>query len=134
MFGKKPKQQRERTGKSDRKGKVYSFWLIAVLLIVLSLLIIDILPSITNTYKQTNNTNANKETTSFIDKLREDSETHQEIDVISADYIGNKNTKKFHYSWCYAIELMNESNKYYYNGTREEMIDKGYKPCQKCFP
>ena len=30
------------------------------------------------------------------------------------DYVGNKNTKKFHYDWCSSVDKMKESNKYYY--------------------
>lgn len=50
------------------------------------------------------------------------------------DYIGNKNTKKFHYPSCKSVKQMKESNKYYYTGTREEMIAKGYEPCGNCHP
>ena len=50
------------------------------------------------------------------------------------DYIGNKSTKKFHYVWCNSVKKMKESNKYYYTGTREEMIAKGYEPCGNCHP
>lgn len=50
------------------------------------------------------------------------------------DYVGNKNTKKFHYDWCSSVDKMKESNKYYYTGTREEMIAKGYEPCKNCDP
>ena len=58
--------------------------------------------------------------------------THSEISDI--DYIGNTNTKKFHYDWCSSIGQMKESNKYYYTGTREEMIEQGFEPCGKCHP
>ena len=50
------------------------------------------------------------------------------------DYIGNKNTKKFHYPNCSSVNQMKESNKFYYNGTRDEMIDMGYTPCKRCNP
>ena len=50
------------------------------------------------------------------------------------DYVGNKNTKKFHYASCSSVKKMKESNKYYYTGTREEMIAKGYEPCGNCHP
>ena len=50
------------------------------------------------------------------------------------DYIGNKNTKKFHYPNCSSVNQMKESNKYYYTGTRDEMIDMGYTPCKRCNP
>ncbi|MBR2131849.1 MAG: hypothetical protein IJ955_04785 [Oscillospiraceae bacterium] len=50
------------------------------------------------------------------------------------DYIGNKNTKKFHHDWCSSIGQMKESNKYYYTGNRENMIEQGFEPCAKCHP
>lgn len=53
---------------------------------------------------------------------------------IGTDYIGNKNTKKFHYPHCSSVKQMKESNKYYYNGTAEEMEAKGYEACKKCNP
>lgn len=51
-----------------------------------------------------------------------------------ADYVGNKNSKKFHYDWCGSVKQMSEKNKYYYTGTRDEMIAKGYEPCKNCNP
>ena len=57
-----------------------------------------------------------------------------EPEATGTDYVGNKNTKKFHYDWCSSVDKMKESNKYYYNGTRDEMIAKGYVPCKNCDP
>lgn len=56
------------------------------------------------------------------------------IQGVTADYIANKNTKKFHYPDCSSVNEMNESNKWYFNGSREELIEKGYKPCGRCHP
>ena len=53
---------------------------------------------------------------------------------IGTDYIGNKNTKVFHYPYCSSVKKMKESNKFYYNGTAEEMEAKGYKSCGNCHP
>ena len=50
------------------------------------------------------------------------------------DYIANKNTKKFHYTWCKEINKMKESNKWYFHGTRNQLINYGYQPCKKCNP
>lgn len=50
------------------------------------------------------------------------------------DYVGNKNSKKFHYAWCSSVGKMKETNKYYYTGTRDEMIAQGYDPCGNCKP
>ena len=50
------------------------------------------------------------------------------------DYVGNKNSKKFHYEWCSSVKQMKESNKFFYTGTRDEMINRGYDPCGNCHP
>ena len=50
------------------------------------------------------------------------------------DYVANKNTGKFHYPDCSSVKQMKESNKLYFNGTRDELIRKGYDPCKKCNP
>ena len=48
-------------------------------------------------------------------------------------YIGNKNTKKFHYPTCSSVGQMKESNKVTL-ASRDEAINKGYVPCKKCNP
>lgn len=53
---------------------------------------------------------------------------------VSMDYIGNKNTKKFHYPSCGSVKKMKESNKYYYSGTRDAIVSQGYEPCGNCHP
>ncbi|MGB9788504.1 MAG: thermonuclease family protein [Dictyoglomus turgidum] len=48
-------------------------------------------------------------------------------------YIGNINSKIFHYPWCPYAQAMSEKNKVYFS-SREEAINAGYKPCQVCNP
>lgn len=51
------------------------------------------------------------------------------------DYIANKNTKKFHYPGCNSVKKMKESNKkFFYDVTRDYMIEQGYDPCGNCDP
>ncbi len=52
----------------------------------------------------------------------------------TTSYIANKNTKKFHYPTCDSVNDMKEKNKLYFDGTRDELIDQGYKPCKRCNP
>ena len=59
---------------------------------------------------------------------------NEEENSTGTDYVGNKNSKKFHYAWCNSVDQMKESNKYYYTGTRDEMISQGYDPCGNCTP
>lgn len=49
-------------------------------------------------------------------------------------YILNKNSHIFHYPWCSSVGQMRESNKICFTGTRDEAIDMGYHPCQRCNP
>jgi hypothetical protein len=50
------------------------------------------------------------------------------------DYIANKNSLKFHYPDCKWVREMKESNKWYYHGTRDSLIEIGYVPCKVCKP
>ncbi|MBR3277005.1 MAG: MBL fold metallo-hydrolase [Eubacterium sp.] len=50
------------------------------------------------------------------------------------DYIANTNTHKFHYPSCSSVNRMKESNKWYFHGTRDELINLGYEPCGNCRP
>ena len=52
----------------------------------------------------------------------------------ACNYVANKNTKKFHYPSCSSVGDMKESNKLYYEGTRDELISQGYEPCKRCNP
>lgn len=49
----------------------------------------------------------------------------------TGQYIGNKNTKKFHRSSCSA--LPKEENRVYFS-ERNEAVSGGYSPCKKCNP
>jgi competence protein ComEC len=52
-------------------------------------------------------------------------------DTIQASYIGNKNSKIFHYYTCFSLPI--EKNRVYFE-KREEAMEAGYKPCQRCNP
>ena len=49
-------------------------------------------------------------------------------------YIANKNSMAFHYPACSGAQAMKEENKVVFVGSREELIAKGYHPCQNCNP
>ena len=51
-----------------------------------------------------------------------------------AQFIGNKNTKKFHYPYCSSVADMKEKNKVPLYCTRDEAIAQGYSPCGRCHP
>lgn len=52
----------------------------------------------------------------------------------AADYVLNTNTKRFHYPDCKSVTDMKENNKQYYHGSREDLINQGYKACGNCRP
>ena len=53
--------------------------------------------------------------------------------VLASSYVGNANSKKFHYADCSMVGKMNPANKVFMN-TREEAINAGYIPCKRCNP
>lgn len=55
-------------------------------------------------------------------------------DEESYTYILNTNTKVFHVSGCSSVSKMKDKNKSEFEGTRSEVINKGYKPCNRCNP
>lgn len=50
-----------------------------------------------------------------------------------APYIGNRNTKKFHYASCSSVDQMKSSNKVEI-WDRSSAISGGYDPCKRCNP
>ncbi|MQL50853.1 hypothetical protein GFC01_00890 [Desulfofundulus thermobenzoicus] len=48
-------------------------------------------------------------------------------------YIGNSNSKKFHYPDCQWAQKISPSNRVEFN-TREEAVNAGYQPCKVCRP
>ena len=48
-------------------------------------------------------------------------------------YVGNRNTRKFHHDTCPSVTRMAEKNKVLIS-SREEAINSGYVPCQRCRP
>lgn len=49
-------------------------------------------------------------------------------------YIINTSTKKFHKPSCSSAKSMKDKNKKTYTGNRENLINNGYTPCEKCKP
>ncbi len=54
--------------------------------------------------------------------------------VPACNYVANTNSYKFHYPYCSSVDQMAEHNKWYFNGTRDELISAGYEPCKRCNP
>lgn len=63
-----------------------------------------------------------------------ETETDREEQSTARDYVFNTNSKKFHIPSCSGVRRMNEENKEFFNGTREEALARGYEPCGTCKP
>lgn len=50
------------------------------------------------------------------------------------EYVLNTNSGKFHYPSCQSVSDMKDSNKQFFNGNREELVEQGYSPCGRCNP
>ncbi len=53
--------------------------------------------------------------------------------VLAANYVGNANSKKFHYADCSSAQKIKASNRVEF-GSREDAIAAGYVPCKRCSP
>lgn len=58
----------------------------------------------------------------------------EQVVSTDADYVLNKNTKKFHYPWCSSVDEMKPKNRKDVSISREEIINQGYSPCKRCNP
>ncbi len=52
----------------------------------------------------------------------------------SSSYVLNTSSKAFHYSSCASVARMSDANRAVYNGSRNDLISKGYHPCGNCHP
>lgn len=62
------------------------------------------------------------------------SDTDNPSDELDNTYVINENTHKFHKPECNSVQQMNSSNRKEYTGSRQDLINKGYEPCQNCKP
>lgn len=51
----------------------------------------------------------------------------------TAPFVGNRNSKKFHYADCASVADMKDKNKVPFS-TKQDALDAGYKPCGRCSP
>lgn len=49
-------------------------------------------------------------------------------------FVLNTGSKRFHLETCDGVKTMSEKNKELYQGTRQLLLDMGYKPCGSCNP
>ncbi len=59
---------------------------------------------------------------------------NQPLTNVTGQYIINKNSDKFHLASCSTLKTMSAENKEIINGSREEIIARGFVPCKKCNP
>ena len=59
---------------------------------------------------------------------------NNDIENVTADYVLNTNSKRFHRPDCSSVVDIKEKNKKLFNGSRDELINQGYVPCGVCKP
>lgn len=67
-------------------------------------------------------------------EIKDDNNSGSSSDGEICDYILNINSKKFHIPGKSCANSIKEANREEYTGTRQQLIDKGYKPCGTCNP
>lgn len=88
-----------------------------------------------NTYQSANSgASSNINNTTAAAPAYQSKSSDTAADGTAYDYIGNKNSMKFHYPECTAAGKMKETNKVYLHCTREKAIADGYTPCGQCNP
>lgn len=63
----------------------------------------------------------------------DDSKTEENTEAEDG-YVLNTNTHKFHKENCESVRDIAGSNKEVYTGNREDLINMGYEPCERCKP
>lgn len=53
---------------------------------------------------------------------------------MKAAYVLNSGSKVFHHPWCGHADDIDEENREIFSGTKDEILQKGYRPCGKCKP
>lgn len=61
-------------------------------------------------------------------------QVNNDIENVTADYVLNTNSKRFHRPDCSSVVDIKEKNKKLFNGSREYLINQGYVPCGVCKP
>lgn len=61
-----------------------------------------------------------------------DSDTPEDTEIRT--YVLNKNSGKFHLPDCAGVKTMKAENREDFSGTRSQVIERGYTPCQSCNP
>ena len=61
-------------------------------------------------------------------------QTEQTGDGKGEEFIVNTNTHKFHKPSCSSISDTKAKNKEAFRGSRSELVEQGYEPCQRCQP
>lgn len=65
---------------------------------------------------------------------RRSSDAKKKSDTEEQNFVVNTNTHKFHNPSCSSVKDTKESNKKTLKCPRQELIDQGYEPCQRCNP
>ena len=93
----------------------------------------NVQPGIAINYETGDSQLSSASDTDKVNKSTEASET-ESSDATTSTYVINENTHKFHKPECSSVSQMNPANRKEYTGSRQDLISKGYDPCQSCKP
>ena len=68
------------------------------------------------------------------EKEKKSEEIAAQTESVTASYVANMNTMKFHYPSCSSADDIKAKNRWDFEGTRDELIAQGYVPCKRCNP
>ena len=81
------------------------------------------------------NSTQNTEPTQPAETTQPTQNTQPPVDEgVGYDYLADKNSWEFHYPHCERAQEMRAENWLEFTGTREELLERGYDPCDSCNP
>ncbi len=80
------------------------------------------------------NENIDTFSTEKVQNVKPNKSQHEKTENNLQKYVRNKSTMKFHFPECKSAKNISEKNKIVYKENRDEIIKKGYSPCESCNP
>ena len=97
--------------------------------------VFNIQPNVSINYADGTNTLISAPTTTSTQTAKtttQAAQNTQSSQSASREFVLNKNTKKYHETWCSSVKDIKDKNKGTYTGTEEELQKMGYSACKKC--
>lgn len=132
--------------RSLNRPELFKSFLFKIGVAVIIVLFIILLAYLSTVYRNTSNLSANKQVTPtatvrptatitpILSFSPSPAPSASPPPAYNCRYIAHYKSKMFHVPTCETVSYIPESSREYLNDTREELIEKGYSPCQRCHP